>query len=350
MGIRRRPGSQNYHYDFSVKGNRFRGSTETQNREQATIIEAKFRAEILLGQSASKKPRLALEQACARYWLDHAHRLKSAYNIRYQLKRILAGVSKATMLDALTNDQIATYVARRRGEVSDSSVNRDLTLLRAVLIMARDRWGVEVAMPNWKSHWLKEPYPSEAWLTPEQVALVHGEAAGHLKAPIRFSLLTGVRLSNCINLDWSQISMARREIVFRLKSDRPGGKPHTIPMSEPVFVLLANLGPRDAGRVFTYKGRAIKSWRRAWKRAQERAGIGHFRWHDLRHTAATWMRHEGVPVDMIQKVLGHERIETTMRYAKIDPDAKRAAVDALASRMGHSEQSATKQAIGKKRK
>ncbi|MEL6421636.1 MAG: tyrosine-type recombinase/integrase, partial [Pseudomonadota bacterium] len=47
------------------------------------------------------------------------------------------------------------------------------------------------------------------------------------------------------------------------------------------------------------------------------AGIEEFRWHDLRHTHATWLRQAGAPVEVVQRSLGHAAIGTTMRYAHV---------------------------------
>jgi len=59
------------------------------------------------------------------------------------------------------------------------------------------------------------------------------------------------------------------------------------------------------------------NWRREWDRAIKRAGLGHLRWHDLRHTHATWLRQARVPLEVVQRSLGHADLQTTMRYAHV---------------------------------
>lgn len=344
MAVRRRKGSPHWHYDFTIKGHRFRGSCQTDDKQTAQAVEAALRRDILLGTLTNKKPTATLDEAFARYWLEHAHTLANAATIKYKAANLLEGIGKGKALDKLTNGDVASYVARRRGKpdlrykkagklVSPSTVNRELTLLRSVLNMARDRWGYEVSAINWKAHWLMEAAPRDRTLRAGEVEALLAECADHLRPAVEFSLLTGVRLSNCITLDWSQVDMQAREIHFRLKSRRPGGKPHVVPMSEPCFILLANMGPEDRGPVFTRDDRGrrlpIKTWKTAWRGALRRAGITDFRWHDLRHTSATWMIQAGVPLDVVQQILGHESITTTQRYAHRETGARRAAVDAL---------------------
>lgn len=60
-----------------------------------------------------------------------------------------------------------------------------------------------------------------------------------------------------------------------------------------------------------------------------RAGIEKFRVHDLRHTCASWMVQQGVPLLEVRDVLGHSSIEMTERYAHLAPDKLRSAVGVL---------------------
>jgi integrase len=144
-----------------------------------------------------------------------------------------------------------------------------------------------------------------------------------MKGPLIAAICTGLRAQNVIRLDWSETGMFARVITVRVKSKKPGGRVLTVPIAQPLFVVLANLGPRDAGRVFLYRGRPIKTdTRHAFLIALRKAGIdAHYTWHDLRHTAASWMRQRKVPIDVIREILGHTDIKSTMRYAHIGQDS-----------------------------
>lgn len=335
----RRPDAPGWHYDFSIKGHRFRGSTHTDAKDQAEIIVAKVRADALLEITTGKKPKITLDAAFGRYWLEHAKDLKSAVDITRMTRVILAGIGKHVPLGDLSNDMVSRFVAKRRGKVSTrkamlspSSINRELTLLRAVCRMARDRWGYEVGAIDWRRQWLTEPEPRQHYLTPDEATQAWEKLAPHLKAPFLLSLLTGLRRSNVIGLDWKQVKMKARVILVRIKSKKLGGKPHEVPMSEPAFILLANLGPKDEGPVFLYKGKPFKQPHKAWKRALARAGLDtSTRWHDLRHTAASWMIQNGVTLDQVQDALGHTEIATTQRYAHREATARKVAFDTLGS-------------------
>ena len=57
-----------------------------------------------------------------------------------------------------------------------------------------------------------------------------------------------------------------------------------------------------------------------FKPALRAAGIGDFTWHDLRHTFASWLVQDGVPLDRVSELLGHKSLTMTMRYAHLGPN------------------------------
>ncbi len=73
--------------------------------------------------------------------------------------------------------------------------------------------------------------------------------------------------------------------------------------------------------VFTYKGKPVTQVNtKAWYKALERAGIEDFRWHDLRHTWASWLTQQGVPLNVIQEMGAWESSEMVRRYAHLAPE------------------------------
>ena len=189
---------------------------------------------------------------------------------------------------------------------------------------ARDVWEAKIPHIVWKKHKLKEPPPRDRVLSEDEEGRLLAAVGEHLGPAIRFSLLTGVRLDNAATLDWSQIDMRGRWMTFRTKGD----KTHRLPITDELLVLLANLGPKDSGPVFTYRGRAIKTWKTSFKNALRRAGIEDFRWHDLRHTAASRMA-EYYDIPVVQEFLNHADIKTTRRYVHHRPGVMLDAMEVL---------------------
>ncbi len=163
---------------------------------------------------------------------------------------------------------------------------------------------------------------------------------------VRFGLLSGVRWMNAARLTWAQVDFENREIVFRTKSKRPGGEVHTLPITQAMLVLLAEQRGGHPIYVFTYvckrsRGQRRKGerypfskngWRKDWWRALEAAGIEDFRFHDLRHTAATRVLRASNNLKVVQEMLGHSDIGTTARYAHAMKEDVRAAMEEAQSR------------------
>src|SRR5262249_58443994 len=131
----------NWYENFTVNGRRFRGSLETDDREQAEIIAAKKRADALLGKLTGKKPELTLSQALGRYLLERGQYLASADDIRRMGGVLIGLLGKHTLLHELTPGDLSTYAARRRATLSNRSVNIAIEHLRAVTRRAAAVWG-----------------------------------------------------------------------------------------------------------------------------------------------------------------------------------------------------------------
>lgn len=95
-------------------------------------------------------------------------------------------------------------------------------------------------------------------------------------------------------------------------------------MNQAVYDVLSAL-PKSGRRLFP------SSIRRAFENAVERAGVKDFRFHDLRHTFASWLTMKGRPLREVQELLGHKSIYMTQRYSHLAPERLRDAVAALDS-------------------
>ncbi len=232
-------------------------------------------------------------------------------NIRW-LNKYLCGIPLADIdrdvISALKTQKIASGV-------SNATVNRMLALLRGVLRSAAFEWDWLPHSPSVKL--LREPSRRIRYLSSTQAIRLLMELPSHLSVMAAFSLATGLRRSNVTGLEWSQIDLKRKVAWFE-GDQMKSGNPQVIPLNpDALRILLTRLNIHPVF-VFTYKGhRIIQTSTAAWYKALKRAGIVDFRWHDLRHTWASWHIQSGTPLFALQELGGWESSEMVRRYAHL---------------------------------
>jgi integrase len=146
------------------------------------------------------------------------------------------------------------------------------------------------------------------------------ELPEHLADIVRFSLATGLRRSNVTKLEWSQVDM-QRNVAWIHGDQAKAGKPIHVTLNATAIAVLTKQIGKNPKSVFSYKGRPIIQVNtKAWYKALKRAGIEDFRWHDLRHTWASWLTQNGVPLNVIQEMGAWESAEMVRRYAHLAPE------------------------------
>jgi integrase len=223
-------------------------------------------------------------------------------------------------------------IKRRAGDVTDATANRMLALLRSVLRIAVDDWEWLDKAP--KVRLLKEPNRRVRFFTEDEARKLRQELPPHLRAMAWFSLLTGLRQRNVRELCWSQVNLGER-IAWIHADEAKAGKAIAVPLSEAAVQVLNAQAGKHAECCFTYRGQPIRQvGTKAWRAALQRAGIENFRWHDLRHTWASWHVQGGTPLYALQELGGWASTEMVRRYAHLSPGHLSAHVDRFADRIG----------------
>lgn len=155
---------------------------------------------------------------------------------------------------------------------------------------------------------------------------------------VLLSLTTGGRQSEIMSLRWPQLDFNRRVITLNQGTTK-NQDARALPLVGEAFALLqerSKVRSLKDDRVFppTTEKAESRNVREAWERALKAAAITDFRWHDLRHTAASYLAMSGVSLVEIAKILGHRTLAMVARYSHLDPSHVVAVGDKLAARLG----------------
>jgi len=218
----------------------------------------------------------------------------------------------------VTLDVIDAIKAAKLKAACKPTVNRYLALVRAILLRSRDDWEWIDKVPKVKL--FKEGSGRERSITVAQAETLVSELPAHQRDVVVFALATGLRQSNVLGLEWSHVDLAAGH-AWVGASQSKNGKPIAVPLNATALDVLRRQLGKHRDRVFTYAGKPLGHANTlAWRKALKRAGIGNFRWHDLRHTWAPWHRQSGTPTHELQRLGGWRSSVMVERYAHLAPD------------------------------
>lgn len=136
-----------------------------------------------------------------------------------------------------------------------------------------------------------------------------------LELMVMMALATGTRRGELLSLRWSEVDLERG--LARLVDTKNGDK-RAVTLTPTVRARLSERQPKT-GLVFHAPGEPERPLdpRGAFEAACERAGIEDFKWHDLRHTTASYLAMSGATLAEIAAVLGHKTLQMVKRYAHL---------------------------------
>lgn len=267
---------------------------------------------VQLSLAAEDTAQKTWDEAVERWLLEKADKasIHSDKCILRWLECYLSGLPLADINRAVVD---AVTLVKIKSGVANGTVNRMLALLRSILRRALVDWEWIPSVP--KVRLLREPSRRVRYLTAAQADRLLRELPPHLAAMASFSLSTGLRKSNVTKLEWAQIDLLRR-VAWVHPDQSKTRKAFAVPLNGDALRVLALQAGRHPTHVFVLKGETVCQVNTAaWKKALKRAGIDNFRWHDLRHTWASWHVQNGTPLHVLQELGGWETEAMVRRYA-----------------------------------
>jgi integrase len=309
-------------------GQRIQRSTGTENKIAAQEYHDKFKAELWALVKLENKEIYSWRDAVIRWLRENGH--NRTINITKTHLRWLDTHLKNYQLHEITRDLVEDIASKKEATgVSHTTVNRLLEVVRAILRKAQLEWEWIDKIPLIRMRHVEKQ--RIRWLTVHEANRLLNELPSHLQDMAAFSLATGLRASNVTGLQWQDIDMNKGHAWIH-PDQAKAKKAIPVPLNDDALAVLnARLG-KHPKYVFTYKDNPIIQCNtKAWRNALKRAGIDNFRWHDLRHTWASWHVQNGTSLQELQQLGGWSSFEIVLRYAHLSSDHLRSAADRISS-------------------
>lgn len=336
----KRAGSPYWWASYIERGQRVRRSTGTADVNEAKALESQWRAQAHKEQHWDVKAPRTFEEVMVEYLKGSAH-LRSIDTLKMQTQT-LRGFFGGREIGSLTGQDVKAYIRwRREAGRANATINRELAALSSAINHCNHEWDWDLPNPV-KGRLLKEAPHRERYLTRAEVGRLVSEARklrfGDLLADfIELAVHTGCRRGELLNLEWSRVTLERgRETITLNARHTKSGKPRQVPLNATAIASIkrraawrAEQAPDSPWVFCRIGGGQVKSLRNGFEVAASNAGLTDLRIHDLRHTAASWLVTDGVPLEVVKELLGHSSITMTERYAHLAPHRVREAVNRL---------------------
>lgn len=369
-------GTRSWFFEYRINGRRnrlllgrYKGLSPEGARDLATIaagdvakgVDLQVRKKAIRAESDRVK-HSTLEKFLERYaaWeathrkVRHASRIKSVFPPSW-LTQPLTSLN-VWMLESWRRD------SRKAGK-KPTTINRDIAALKAVLSKATE-WGIIDRSPLDNLKPLKtDPIGRVRFLSADEEQRLRtalrnrdrtmrerrtrynqhltdrGEQtfppypapfADHVEPLVLLLLNTGLRFGEVTQLRHRDINLKERLVTVAGEGAK-SGRTRVIPMNVEAKRILNSIG--GAADDYLFPGdddRRLTTIKKAWKAILKSAGISGFRLHDIRHTFASRVKRGGADLYTVQRLLGHSSPMMTQRYAHLQPDDLRAAVEKVA--------------------
>jgi len=298
-------------------GRRIQQTTGTQDRIAAQKYHDTLKAELWKHGKLQEKPKRTWKEAVVRWFSEMQHK-RSLSDDRSHIKWLDKYLSHFYLVD-ITKDVVDEIAKAKEADgVKPATVNRIMTLVRAILRKAANEWEWIDKAPLVKMR--KVENKRIRWITRDEVARLLATLPSHLSAMTAFSLATGLRQSNVTNLKWQDVDLVRCHALIHPDQAKTK-KAIPVPLNKDAIAVLRSQLGKHPEYVFTYQGnRIIQCNTKAWRTALKRAEIKNFRWHDLRHTWASWHVQQGTSLQELQILGSWASFDMVLRYAHLSSD------------------------------
>lgn len=323
-----RDGSRPYGVDYrSITGKRARISIGT--KKEAEIAAARLRVEAFeakaLGRPASRQITLAELKTLH---IARKRRRKAIAHDEYRWQALLDHFGQDRLVNTILPSDVDRFVKSLQGRItrlgrapSPATINHYLALLRRAMNVARKERAI-TENPVLPEMLFDEANERDRTCSDSEFSKLMAAANPHMCVAIALARWTGMRCGEIAELDWSRIDLEKR--VARLgptKGDRGRSVGRSVPIAKPAAEMLRawqSWTGKTTGKLFHCCSGTLSS---NFGDLTERVGIEDLRFHDFRHTAATWMR-RAMKIDLLtlKRIFGWKSWKMVERYSHVGED------------------------------
>lgn len=236
----------------------------------------------------------------------------------YKLRGVMLPEIGKTPIAQLTHYRLDQYVNKRLKTVKKTTVHRELSDIQAIL-----SWGVRrqyIARNPLVGY--EKPKRDDAIILPpniNEIRLILKYSPPHIRRALIISYFCGLRpgLAELLTLKWESVDFESKTILI-ISAKKQGPRFRIIPLHSEFLIFLKVWKKEDKDKkaleMVTYLDKPIKSIKKGFKSAKERAGITRrIRPYDFRHAFATTLLNEGADLKATSEILGHTRTDTTTK-------------------------------------
>lgn len=248
-----------------------------------------------------------------------------------------------TKVAGVRRADVQRYVTERSGKVSAASVTKELNVLKHLLSLAAE-WELIPTSPAHRVKSPKAPAGRVRYLQPGELRAVLGACPVWLRPIAGLAVSTGMRRGEILGLRWLDVDAMNSRLML---PQTKNGEGRIVYLNELAQQALSAVSvPNDAAptdRIFRGESITPENVSLCFLRACRSAKIYDFRFHDLRHTAASWMRMKGADIHTVAVLLGHKDLRMAARYQHLSPAHLADAVKLLDSTFGEEGMNVVKQ-------
>ena len=301
--------------ESAIREGRHFGTVEAKRHTLAELID-RYTKDVL----PTKKPKTQEPQGSQLAWWKKRIGERTLADCTPALLAEYRDILREEPIAPRTEDPEKAGPPRHR---SPASINRYLAVLSHAFTVAVKEYGWLDSNPVLKVTKPKEPRGRVRFLDDDErerlLTACKASASPDLYPAVILALSTGGRAQEVLGLRWPQVDFARNVATLH---ETKNGERRVLPLAGPALELLrtrSKVRRLDTDLVFPGRTNPTKpvDLRTPFETALKAAKIEDFRWHDLRHTAASYLAMDGASLAEIAEVLGHKTLAMVKRYAHL---------------------------------